>query len=108
MASASKLCQATLRGRTAAITGALGGIGFAIAERFLYEGANLVLLGRNESKLEDKRQKMNRYAKELEISSPHGMASKPQVAIGVLDVRLEEDWIRAIPQMVRWIQTSSP
>jgi len=42
----------SLAGRTAAITGATGGIGFAIASRFAKEGARVVLLGRDNTKLE--------------------------------------------------------
>ncbi|KAK3361053.1 hypothetical protein B0T24DRAFT_122062 [Lasiosphaeria ovina] len=42
----------SLVGKTAAITGATGGIGFAIATRFAQEGASVVLLGRSKAKLE--------------------------------------------------------
>ncbi|KAK3320611.1 hypothetical protein B0T19DRAFT_244073 [Cercophora scortea] len=42
-----------LLGKTVAITGGAGGIGFAIATRFAREGASVVLLGRNEEKLQE-------------------------------------------------------
>ncbi|KAK3683428.1 hypothetical protein B0T22DRAFT_247185 [Podospora appendiculata] len=43
----------SLTGKTVAITGGAGGIGFAIAKRFAHEGASVVLLGRNERKLQE-------------------------------------------------------
>ncbi|GAB1313445.1 hypothetical protein MFIFM68171_03655 [Madurella fahalii] len=43
----------SLAGKTAAITGATGGIGFAIASRFAREGANVVLTGRSLPKLQE-------------------------------------------------------
>ncbi len=42
-----------LRDRTAFITGASRGIGFAIAKRFAEEGANLLICARNEGRLEE-------------------------------------------------------
>lgn len=42
----------SLLGKKAVITGASGGIGFAIASRFAREGANVVLAGRTQSKLD--------------------------------------------------------
>lgn len=43
--------MAQLKGRTALITGATGGIGETIAARFLKEGANVMLVGRSQEKL---------------------------------------------------------
>lgn len=42
----------SLAGKTAAITGASGGIGFAIATRFAQEGANVVVAGRTMARLQ--------------------------------------------------------
>lgn len=41
----------TLLGKTALITGASSGFGYAIASKFLSEGANVIITGRNEAKL---------------------------------------------------------
>ncbi len=41
-----------LKGKTALVTGATGGIGEATAKRFLSEGANVMLVGRSAEKLE--------------------------------------------------------
>lgn len=47
---------ARLKGRTALITGASRGIGFAIAQACAREGANLILSAANDSSLEDAKQ----------------------------------------------------
>lgn len=43
-----------LASRSCIITGATGGIGFAIARRFAHEGAKVFLVGRDQAKLADK------------------------------------------------------
>ena len=43
----------TLRGKTAVVTGATSGIGYATAQRLLSEGCNVIIAGRNEEKLKD-------------------------------------------------------
>ena len=48
-----------LDGKTAIITGATGGIGGATATKFLEEGANLVLAGRDEVRLQTAADKLN-------------------------------------------------
>ena len=48
-----------LDGKTAFITGATGGIGEASAKRFLEEGANLMLVGRSEEKLQALIERLN-------------------------------------------------
>jgi len=40
-----------LKGKTAVVTGATGGIGIAIVKRFLLEGCKVILIGRNKEKL---------------------------------------------------------
>ena len=42
-----------LKGKTAIVTGATGGIGAATAKRYLQEGANTILVGRSKEKLDD-------------------------------------------------------
>ncbi len=49
----------SLAGRTAIITGASQGLGAAIAEHFLEQGANVVLCGRNASELEAQRKHLS-------------------------------------------------
>src|SRR3984957_1209169 len=65
-----------LAGRTAIITGASQGLGAAIAEHFLAEGANVVLCGRNEGDLEAQRKRLaagpdagRRLAQPADVSS---------------------------------------
>ncbi|KFZ38563.1 3-ketoacyl-ACP reductase [Shewanella mangrovi] len=51
-----------LEGKTAIVTGASKGIGFAIAKLFAEEGANVVLTARNEATLNDATAKVNAVA----------------------------------------------
>ena len=53
MASSIPRAVPSLVGKTVAITGATGGIGFAIARRFAQEGSKVVLLGRNSTLLQE-------------------------------------------------------
>src|SRR5687767_14773596 len=48
----------TLRGKVAVVTGGSRGIGFAIAQALLAEGATVVITGRNEGHLADARRKL--------------------------------------------------
>lgn len=50
--SSTSVCGGKMRGKTVAVTGATGGIGVAIALRFLSEGSNVIVIGRNEEKLQ--------------------------------------------------------
>jgi len=50
-----------LKNKTALITGGSDGIGFAIAEAFANQGADLVLIGRDEQKLSDKKDLLKKY-----------------------------------------------
>lgn len=48
----SSVCGGTLKGKKVLISGATGGIGLALAERYASEGSILYLIGRNREKLE--------------------------------------------------------
>ncbi|KXX77070.1 3-oxoacyl-[acyl-carrier-protein] reductase FabG [Madurella mycetomatis] len=76
----------SLAGKTAAITGATGGIGFAIASRFAREGANVVLAGRSLPKLQE-------VYGEIERVKPWSALETPQThSIVQLDARTLPDW----------------
>lgn len=53
--------ELNLRGRTALITGASKGIGFASAEALAEEGVNLILVARTQSDLESAREKVSAH-----------------------------------------------
>jgi NAD(P)-dependent dehydrogenase (short-subunit alcohol dehydrogenase family) len=55
--------QKRLDGKVAIITGATGGIGEATANRFLEEGACVMLVGRSEEKLGETRQRLSGFDK---------------------------------------------
>lgn len=71
-----------LKGRTALITGGTSGIGYEIAKAFLYAGAEVVITGRNTSKLEDARHKLmqetgkNVCATVWDVTNIKGIAKK--------------------------------
>lgn len=49
--SSVSVCGGKLKGKTAVVTGATGGIGCATARRLIDEGCNVILTGKNEEKL---------------------------------------------------------
>lgn len=49
----SSVCGSRLKGKNVLVTGATGGIGIAIALRYVREESNIILAGRNEKKLEE-------------------------------------------------------
>ena len=49
--SGCSVVDGKLKGKTAVVTGATGGIGIAIVKRFLLEGCKVILIGRNKEKL---------------------------------------------------------
>lgn len=85
----------SLAGKTAAITGATGGIGFAIASRFAREGANVVLAGRSLPKLQEV------YGRMEEVK-PSPALETPQIhSIVQLDTRALPDWKPLVDKHVR-------
>lgn len=71
-----------LEGKTAVITGGAGGIGYAIAKRFLEEGASVILTGRTLQKLE-------KTIEQLQVELPNTDVSSCAQAF-VLDGSLPE------------------
>lgn len=60
----TSVCGGSLKGETVIITGATGGIGKALAVRFMLEGCHVVLAGRNENKLKDLKGQLYRVVPE--------------------------------------------
>ena len=85
---------ASLLGRTAIVTGAYGGIGYAIANRFAREGASLVLLGRDEARLNTATERLEKE----HSSSPEKRALS--IRNFVCDVSRNEDWQNLISTSV--------
>jgi 3-oxoacyl-[acyl-carrier protein] reductase len=84
-----------LAGKKAVITGASGGIGFAIASRFAQEGASVVLAGRTRSKLE------RSLAKLQETGEPQGLQVPQSHRIHCLDVGEGKEWEGLVKENVR-------
>ncbi|KAK0704862.1 hypothetical protein B0H67DRAFT_649264 [Lasiosphaeris hirsuta] len=76
---------APLAGKLVAVTGAGGGIGFAIASRFANEGASVVLLGRNKSKLQQALERIRSESGDKEKAKTHSIFPH--------DVRKLESWV---------------
>jgi NAD(P)-dependent dehydrogenase (short-subunit alcohol dehydrogenase family) len=57
-----------LEGKTAIVTGGSKGIGYSIAERFINEGAKVIICSRNNSKLSDAASKLNCESYQLDVS----------------------------------------
>ncbi|KAK4133210.1 NAD(P)-binding protein [Trichocladium antarcticum] len=76
----------SLAGKTVAVTGATGGIGFAMASRFAQEGASVILGGRNESKLKDALHKIQAVKPWPKLGTP------PQHHALHIDVRQLSGW----------------
>lgn len=51
--SSTSVTGGTIKGKNVVVTGATSGIGYATAQRFLSEGCNVILTGRNENKLKE-------------------------------------------------------
>lgn len=67
----------TLRGKTAVVTGATSGIGYATAKRLLSEGCNVIIAGRNEEKLKDS----------ISTLSPEGSVKIDYIILDSLDAK---------------------
>lgn len=84
-----------LKNRYALITGGNSGIGFAIAEAFLRNGANVIISGRNETKLKDSCDKLQTHANKIDFvlldnndmqSVQNGFEKAREIAQDKLDV----------------------
>ena len=63
----------SLKGKTALITGGSDGIGFAVARAFAGKGADLVIVGRDREKLDQKAEALSRYGgRVLPVSADMG------------------------------------
>ncbi len=61
--SGTSVAGGYLKGKHVVVTGGTGGIGFAIAKRYLSEGCNVTIVGRNREKLESSLRQLESTAK---------------------------------------------
>ena len=64
-----------LDGKVAIVTGGSKGIGYSIAERFLKEGAKVIICSRNESELSEAASKLGCEFHQLDVSDSSGVKS---------------------------------
>ena len=64
-----------LEGKTAIITGGSKGIGYSIAERFMNEGAKVIICSRNDSELSEAASKLSCESYQLDVSDSKGVKS---------------------------------
>ena len=64
-----------LEGKTAIITGGSKGIGYSIAERFMNEGAKVIICSRNDSELSEAASKLSCESYQLDVSDSKGIKS---------------------------------
>jgi len=84
----------SLAGKKCIVTGANQGIGFAIAKRFLGEGANVCLVGRNPVKLDE-------AVQELQKLQPAPANIHPRLQSHVCEVsKGQQDWINLFDKHV--------
>lgn len=85
----------SLAGKMCIVTGANQGIGFAIAKRFLGEGANVCLVGRNPVKV-------NEAVQELQKLQPAPTDTPSSLQGHVCEVsKGQQDWINLFDKHVR-------
>ena len=94
--STVSVCGGTLRGKTAVVTGATGGIGRAIVQRLLDEGASVIITGRSDEKLKctaeslRKNKTTNVYSIVLDQSNLKSLKQGVDDAFGLCSINL---WI---------------
>ncbi|KAK3387805.1 hypothetical protein B0H63DRAFT_165332 [Podospora didyma] len=90
-----------LAGRTVAITGATGGIGFAIARRFAQEGSNVLLLARNPTALQESLHRIREIVPlnnqmpsrpPLDANTPKAPVTEDKHTSFLLEVQNEDQW----------------
>lgn len=64
-----------LEGKTAIITGGSKGIGYSVAERFMNEGAKVIICSRNGSELSEAASKLSCESYQLDVSDSKGIKS---------------------------------
>jgi 3-oxoacyl-[acyl-carrier protein] reductase len=82
-----------LKGKTALITGASGGIGSAIAKTFAKAGCNIIISGTNIEKLEKLAVEINSEIldSDSDLSASSHTSSKPKIQIKVANLKNESD-----------------
>ncbi len=75
-----------LKGRVAIVTGASSEIGLEISKKFVEEGANVVLIGRNREKLEKARSSIKNYSAQT-VAIPCDITNEAQVIQTVNQIR---------------------
>ena len=79
----------TLRGKKVVITGGRRGLGFSMARKFVAEGAEVLIAGRNIKVLEESAKKLGCKYLQLDVSNPSGFnafMNKAEELLGGLNV----------------------
>jgi NAD(P)-dependent dehydrogenase (short-subunit alcohol dehydrogenase family) len=74
-----------LKGKTAFISGSTQGIGYAIAQQLLTEGASVIINGRNKDKTENSRDQLKKQFPNAQISGIYGDFSRKDEVYTLLD-----------------------
>lgn len=82
--------ECNLNNKTALISGASQGIGFAIAKLFAKNGANVILLARNKSKLEYNKQELDKISKNNNFNNIHYILDLDLNNLDILDNKLKQ------------------